>query len=117
MMKRWFKILEKDWRINDMQHQKTMSIRMSVEDYVFVNQLAREEKEDTSKEVRKLVDMGRLMLGIDKYKKKEASLGKAAELAGLSIAEMVNKLAEYGVKSDLAVEDYQGGLNHLKKIW
>lgn len=100
-----------------MQHQKTLSVRMSHEDYAFVNQLAREEKEDTSKEVRKLVDMGRLMLGIEKYRRKEASLGKAAQLAGLSIAEMITKLADYGIKSNLSLEDYSIGLEHLKKAW
>ena len=100
-----------------MQHQKTLSVRMSYEDYTFVNQLAREEKEDTSKEVRKLVDLGRLMLGIEKYRKKEASLGKAAEIAGLSMVEMINKLAEYGVKSNLTLEDYTSGLAHLKGAW
>ena len=100
-----------------MQHQKTLSVRMSYEDYTFVSQLAREEKEDTSKEVRKLVDLGRLMLGIEKYRKREASLGRATELAGLSIVEMINKLAEYGVKSNLTLEDYTSGLMHLKKAW
>ena len=49
-----------------MQHQKTFSVRMSYDDYKFVSALAREDKEDASKEVRKLVDLGRLMLGIEK---------------------------------------------------
>ena len=100
-----------------MQHQKTFSVRMSRADYAFVNQLAREEKEDTSKEVRKLVDMGRLMLGIEKYRKKGVSLGKAAEIAGLSLAEMISQLEEYGVKSNLTLEDYTTGLANLKKTW
>lgn len=100
-----------------MSHQKTLSVRMSEEDFAFVNRLAREEKEDTSKEVRKLVDLGRLMLGIEKYRKKDASLGKASETAGLSISEMINKLADYGVESNLTLEDYQLGLEHLKKVW
>ena len=100
-----------------MQRQKTLSVRMSQEDYAFVNQLARDDKEDASKEVRKLVDLGRHMLGIEKYKKKEASLGKAAELAGVSVVEMINMLTEYGVKSNLAMEDYLTGLSNLKKQW
>ena len=90
---------------------------MSYEDYAFVNQLARQDKEDASKEVRKLVDLARLMLGIEKYKKKVASLGKDAEIAGLPIIEMINMLAEYGVKSNLTLEDYSTGLTHLKEVW
>lgn len=100
-----------------MQHQKTLSVRMSREDYAFVSRLAREDKEDASKEVRKLFDLGRLMLGIEKYKKKEASLGKAAEIAGLPMVEMINKLTDYGVRSNLTMEDYATGLNHLEKSW
>ena len=100
-----------------MQGQRTLSVRMSQEDYAFVSHLAREENEDASKEVRKLVDMGRLMLAIEKYRKREASLGKAAELAGISIVEMINKLAEFGVKSNLTMEDYSSGLARLKEAW
>lgn len=100
-----------------MSQQRTLSVRMDIEEYTFVHQLAREEKENASKEVRKLVDLGRHLLGIEKYKKREVSLGKAAELAGLSISEMINKLAEYGIKSNLTFEDYEAGLKQLKNIW
>lgn len=100
-----------------MKQQRTLSVRMDLEEYTFVNQLAREEKENASKEVRKLVDLGRLLLGIEKYKNREVSLGKAADLAGLSVSEMINKLAEYRIKSNLTYEDYEAGLKQLKSVW
>jgi len=38
---------------------KTLSIRMDDDDYKFLSILAKEEKEDVSKAVRELVDLGR----------------------------------------------------------
>ncbi len=96
---------------------KTVSIRMDEEDYTFLHKLAKEEKEDLSKAVREVVYKGRVMLAIEKYKKGQASLGKAAELAGLPIGQMISLLAEYGVESNLEKEDYLQGLQNLWKAW
>jgi len=96
---------------------KTVSIRMDEENYAFLHKLAREEKEDLSKAVREVVYKGRVMLALEKYKKGQASLGKAAELAGLPVGQMITVLAEYGVPSNLDTEDYLQGLEHLRKVW
>jgi len=96
---------------------KTVSIRMDEEDYTFLHKLAKEEKEDLSKAVREVVYKGRGMLAIEKYKKGEASLGRAAELAGLPIGRMITLLAEYGVESNLEEEDYLKGLQNLRNVW
>lgn len=95
---------------------RTVSIRMDEENYAFLHRLAKEEKEDFSKAVREVVYKGRVVLAIEKYKKGQASLGKAAELAGLSVGEMITLLAEYGVPSNLETEDYLQGLEHLRKV-
>src|SRR5437667_8539549 len=96
---------------------KTMSIRMDKENFEFVCRLSKQEKGDISKTVLNLVYKGRGMLAIEKYKNGEASLGKAAELAGLSVGDMMTTLEQYGVKSNLEVEDYLEGLDNLKKVW
>jgi len=90
---------------------------MDEENYAFLHRLAKEEREDLSKAVREVVYKGRVMLAIEKYKKGQASLGKAAELAGLSVGQMITLLAEYGVPSNLETEDYLQGLEHLRKVW
>ena len=96
---------------------KTMSIRMDEENYDFLNKLSREERGDVSKSVRELVNKGRLMLAVERYKEGKASLGLAAELAGLTLGEMMNTLAEYRVQSNLETEDYLKGLENLRKLW
>ncbi len=96
---------------------KTVSIRMDEENYAFLHKLAKEEKEDLSKAVREVVYKGRVMLAIEKYKTGRASLGRAAELARLSVGQMITLLAEYGVPSNLETEDYLEGLENLRKTW
>jgi len=96
---------------------KTLSIRMDDDDYKFLSVLAKEEKEDVSKAVRELVDLGRVMLAIKKYKKSEASIERAAKIAGVSISKMMDIFKEYGVEANLEHEDYLKGLKSLRKIW
>ena len=96
---------------------KTMSIRMDEENYRFLNRLARDEKADLSKAVREVIYRGRIMLAIERYKKGASSLGRAAELAGVPVGEMIALLSEYGVKSNLRKEDYLEGLANLERVW
>jgi hypothetical protein len=53
---------------------KILSIRVDDKDYKFLSSLAKEEQGDMSTAVRELVDLGRIMLAVEKYKKSEASL-------------------------------------------
>jgi predicted HTH domain antitoxin len=74
-------------------------------------------RSDLSKFVRDLVHRGRVMLAVERYRKGEASLGKAAELAGVPLGQMMTILAEYGVESRLEKEDYLQGLESLRRVW
>jgi len=70
-----------------------------------------------SKAVRLLVNPRRLMLSIELYKSGDASLGKATEIAGVSISKMMDILATFGVKSSVTYGDYAEGLKNLRKVW
>lgn len=96
---------------------KTMSIRMDRDNYEFLNAMSREERSDLSKAVRDLVTRGRILLAVEKYKKGEASLGKAAEVAGLPVGQMMTLLGEFGVRSRIDQDDYRQSLSNLTKIW
>lgn len=96
---------------------KTLSIRINDKDYRFLSALAEEERRDVSKKVRELVDLGRVMLSIEKYKKSEASIEKAARIAGVSISALLEIFKEHGVEANLEYEDYLKGLKSLGKIW
>ncbi|MHB8413550.1 MAG: UPF0175 family protein [Candidatus Acidiferrales bacterium] len=96
---------------------KTMSIRMDRDNYEFLSEITKEERSDLSKAVRDMVTRGRILLAVERYKKGEASLGKAAELAGLPLGQMMTILTEFGVESRIENEDYLQGLRNLQKVW
>ncbi|PYU57003.1 MAG: hypothetical protein DMG55_21775 [Acidobacteria bacterium] len=96
---------------------KTMSIRMDRGNYEFLHEITKEERSDLSKAVRDLVTRGRILLAVERYKKGEASLGRAAELAGLPLGQMITILTEFGVESRLEKDDYLQGLRNLHKVW
>ena len=96
---------------------KTMSIRMDRENYEFLREISRQERSDLSKAGRDLVTRGRILLAVERYKKGEASLGKAAELAGLPVGQMMTILTEFGVESRIEKEEYLQGIENLAKVW
>lgn len=96
---------------------KTMSIRMDRENYEFLAEISKQERSDLSKAVRDLVTRGRVLLAVERYRKGEASLGKAAELAGLPVGQMMTILTEFGVESRIEKEDYLQGLHNLSRVW
>src|SRR6516164_2985174 len=95
---------------------KTMSVRMDRDNYEFLHEITKEERSDLSKAVRDLITRGRILLAVERYKKGEASLGRAAELAGVPLGQRMTILTEYGVESRLEKEDYLQGLKNLEKV-
>jgi predicted HTH domain antitoxin len=94
---------------------KTLSIRMDRYNYEFLSEFTKEERSDLSKTIRDLVPRGRVMLAIEKYRSGEASLGRAAELAGLPVGQMMTVLTDFGVESRLEKEDYLQGLQNIRQ--
>ena len=96
---------------------KTMSIRMDQDNYEFLTSMKKEEQRDLSKTVRELVTRGRILLAVEKYRNGEVSLGKAAEVAGMPVGQMMDLLGQFGVRSTIDREDYRQGLTNLAKVW
>jgi len=96
---------------------KTMSIRMDRENFEFLNELTKEQRTDLSKAVRDMVTRGRVLFAMERYKKGDASLGRAAELAGVRVGQMMTLLSEFGVQSRIEDEDYLQGLAAIRKAW
>ena len=96
---------------------KTMSVRMDSENYDFLQEITKEEGSDLSKAVRDMVTRGRVLFAVERYKNGVASLGRAAELAGVPLGQMMTILTEFGVESRLEKEDYLQGLKNLQKVW
>ena len=95
---------------------RTLSIRMDSDNYKFLSRMTKEEHSDVSKAVRELVSRGRVMLAVERYRKGQASLSRAAVLAGVRVGEFMAILAEFGVESRIEYDDYVRGLEHLQKV-
>ncbi|MHB8481682.1 MAG: UPF0175 family protein [Nitrospiria bacterium] len=63
------------------------------------------------------VNIDRVLLAIDKYKRSEASLEKASKIAGVSISKMIDLFKEYRVEANLETEDYLTSLKTIRKVW
>ena len=96
---------------------KTLSIRIDEDDYRFLAAMAEEEKEDVSKAVRELVELGRLHLAMDRYRSSEASLEKSARIAGVSVSRMMDLLRDFGIEANLELEDYRASLNTARSLF
>ena len=96
---------------------KTMSVRMDQDNYEFLSAMTMEEQSDLSKAVRDLVTRGRILLAVERYKSGEASLGKAAEVAGLPVGQMMTLLGEFGVRSRIDREDYRQSPACVANVW
>ncbi len=51
------------------------------------------------------------------YHRRQISLGKAAEIAGIPVEQMNQILAKHGVSLDYTVEDAAQDWNALREIW
>jgi predicted HTH domain antitoxin len=90
---------------------------MDHDNYEFLHEITREQGSDLSKAVREMVTRGRILLAVERYKSGEASLGRAAELAGVPLGRMMDMLMEFGVESRVEKEDYLQGLKNIQKAW
>ncbi|HTF43809.1 MAG TPA: UPF0175 family protein [Terriglobales bacterium] len=59
----------------------------------------------------------RSRFAMERYKKGDASLGRAAELAGVPVGQMMTLLSEFGVQSRIEDEDYLQGVAAIRKAW
>lgn len=90
---------------------RTMSVRMDRDNYDFLHEITKEEGSHLSKAVRDMVTRGRILLAVERYKTGEASLGRAAELAGFLGKDDDNSSGIRSRKQVRKKEDYRQGHN------
>ncbi|MDO8627657.1 MAG: UPF0175 family protein [Candidatus Diapherotrites archaeon] len=96
--------------------ETVLTLRLPKNDIMAIKEVSERKNIDKSTAARKLIELGKLFFAIDEYKKEKISFGKAAEIAGLGISDMMDALTELGIKSNLAVEDYITGKKTAKKL-
>ncbi|MFH1586752.1 MAG: UPF0175 family protein [Candidatus Diapherotrites archaeon] len=91
-------------------------MRIDEDDLEFVRLEAKEGKVDKAKIIRELIEKGRLQTAIEQHSQGKISIGKAAEKAGITISEMIDKLAELGIQNPMTKEQYLRGLKNAEEI-
>jgi|SRR3989338_7877662 len=86
--------------------ENVMTVRLPKDDLKIIEEISLKEKKDKSTTVRDLVELGKIYFAITEYKENKISIGKAAEIAGLSISEIMDLLTKLGMQSNLDLADY-----------
>lgn len=89
--------------------KSVLTLRLPDEDIKVIEKVSLQEKTDKSTVLRELIELGRVYFAILNYRDGRISLAKAAEIAMLSISEMIDVLSKLGVKSNLELGDYLEG--------
>ena len=98
----------------------TISTRLEKEELREVERFARLESLDKSKFIKKLLNMSlreyRIKYALSLYSKKEASLGKASEIAQVSIWDFIEKLKQYKINLNYSEDDLRKDIKTINEL-
>ena len=83
-----------------------MTVRLPQEDLKIIEVISKKERKDKSTTLRNLVGLGKIYFAIIQYKENNISIGRVAEISGLTISEMMDILSKLGIRSNLELADY-----------
>src|SRR3989344_6952052 len=86
--------------------ENVMTVRLPKDDLKIIEEISLNERKDKSTTIRDLVELGKIYFAIRQYKENKISICKAAEIAGLTLSEMMDLLSKLGIESSLELADY-----------
>ena len=96
---------------------QTVSVRISEETLAEVDRLADRLKTDRSEALRRFLERGlreaRLDVALELLRESRVSMGRAAELAGVTLYEMLDLARQRGVQSGYGAQDLDRDLHEL----
>lgn len=93
-----------------------MSLRLGKKEVDRISRLSKQKKEAKSEVVRGLLHDGWVFYWLKLYSEKKVSIGKMAEELDLSVNEVIDLLAEFGIESSILYDDYLLGFKSLKTL-
>ena len=104
-----------------MQKSEFLGVRLGPEEVKAIEERAKEAGVDKSTALRQLLKLGikqfNLERALDLYKQGKISLGKAAEIANISIWEMMDVMKERGLSLEVGKDDFEKGIENIKKVF
>src|SRR3989344_1408450 len=99
---------------------KNISIRLKEDFMKEAERLAKLEMVDKSTIIREALEKGfaeiKLEIAIEMFSKGKISTTEAAEIAELSVGEMMDELVRRGIRPNITKEDIMDSLEHALKI-
>ena len=99
---------------------KNISIRLKEDFMKEAKRLAKLEMVDKSTIIREALEKGfaeiKLEIAIEMFSKGKISTTEAAEIAELSVGEMMDELVRRGIRPNITKEDIMDSLEHALKI-
>jgi len=96
---------------------EVISARLSKERVKLIEEIAREEKVDKSKVLDRALEHytkeWKLQKAVESYREGLATLSRAAEIAGISVWEMIDVLAKRKILPQYDIEDFEEDLKAL----
>lgn len=98
---------------------KLLSIRLKEDFMKEAQKLAELEMVDKSVIIREALEKGfseiKLKIALEIFSKGKASTSETAEIAGLSVGEMMDEIAKRGLRQNITKEDLRGSLEKALK--
>ena len=99
---------------------KTISTRMDNEALAYLDEVTKKFNLDRPTAIRMIfkkgLDRDRQERALELYSKGKLSLSGATKFANMYIGEFLELMKEYGVESNLTLEDFKEGLKNLNNI-
>ncbi len=86
--------------------KNVMSVRLDTEALRRLRELAKRERKEISTVARELIDEGWVFLTLREYRQGKLSLGTVAKRLKMPLADVIDLLAELGVRSPIEFDDY-----------
>lgn len=90
-----------------------VSFRFRMHELMHIKKLSSAKKVDRTTAARELIEYGWQYYILMQYKTGKLSVGKTAEELQMSISELIDLLAEFGIESPLSYGDYLEGLKNI----
>lgn len=92
---------------------EVISFRFKKHELNHIEKLSNLKRLDRTAAAKELIEYGWIYFVLQQYKNGKLSLGKTAKELHVSLSELIDLLAEFGVKSPITFEDYLEGLKNI----
>ena len=92
---------------------EVVSFRFKEHELDHINKLSTARKLDKTAAARELIEFGWTYYVLEQYKQGKFSMERTAKELHISISELIDLLAKFGIKSPILYEDFLEGLKNI----